>query len=150
MADATDGKAHVLTHVINAAGAVLPLQQGTSGGLKSEITSASVTLDVQQRTPSSVTYLMSSTGAVSVSPAFQPATINRAFQVVKTGGGDLTHLLQASLDPVASSTPADAVWVTLMTSTASEGTATTIPWKFIRSNISAVSGSARVVVYMCA
>lgn len=150
MADAVGGRIKALLYVREAGGTVVPVQY-VSGSLPVQIQSsvAAATIDVRQRTPP-VTALLSSTGAVSVGAVAQPNTNNRAFQVIKTGGGDLTHILEASLDPVATSSPADAVWITLMTSTASEGTATNVPWRYVRSRISAVSGSARCAVFMCA
>lgn len=71
-----------------------------------------------------VTTLLDAVVATGAGASHQPAANERTFQVIMTDTA--TVKLEASLD--------NTNWITLRTSTASEGFSTAEPWAYIRGN----------------
>jgi len=81
--------------------------------------------------------LINAAVATGAGPSFIPKTDNRAYQVIIETTA--TCALQGSLDGTN--------WITLRTSTASEGYSTAEPWKFVRGNVTAwTSGTVTLLM----
>ncbi len=85
---------------------------------------------------------------------------NATFQAIVTGTGAVsaTVTIEVTNDPRANSDPANAAWVSTVlgtitlsgTTSSSDGFVTSnAPWKYVRANVTAISGTgATVQVYM--
>lgn len=66
----------------------------------------------------------------------------RSFQATLSGGGSATVVVQASLDELGW---VDLATITLAAATPSDGFSAEVPWKWVRSNITAIATGSVVV-----
>jgi hypothetical protein len=66
----------------------------------------------------------------------------RSFQATLSGGGTATVVVQGSLDELGW---VDLATITLAAATPSDGFAAEVPWKYVRSNITAIATGSVVV-----
>ena len=95
--------------------------------------------------------LLSGATATGAGSTVEPETAARAFQasgLTSSGAGSATVLVQVSADGTNWMTLA-TITLTLTTSTSSDGLHSTTLWKYVRGNISAISGTGAAVTLIC-